>query len=62
MTFSLCSPLALFQDLWFKVGFPKYSLPEVIFCPWIMEALFTKPGCVTLEKNIEEDEDVASEI
>lgn len=49
------------QDLWFKVCFPEYSLPEVIFCPQIMKSLLPKPGCMVLEKNTEEDGDFASE-
>lgn len=51
MTFLLCSLPVFMQDLWFQVGFPEYSLPTVIFYPWIMESLFIKPGCVALEKN-----------
>lgn len=61
MTFLPCSPLAFMQGLWFKVGFPEYSLPEVIFCPWMVESLLTELGCVALEKNTEEDGDVACE-
>lgn len=55
MTFLLCSPLALLQDLGFKVGFSEYSLPEVIFCAWIMES----PNL--MEKSTEEDGNVACE-
>lgn len=61
ITFLLCSPLAFMQDLWFKASFPEYSLPVVTFYPQVMELLFTKPGCVALEEDAEEDGDAACE-